>query len=72
MAMKKIMMVPCEGKDLVEMIGRQIALRVERHRCWARIIAASTKPRSSITKARITYMMPIRLWSTLVSHSRQR
>ena len=30
---------------------------------------ASTKPRSSMISAKVTYMMPMRLWSTLVSHS---
>ena len=30
------------------------------------------KPRSSITMASRVYMIPIRLWSTLVIHSRQR
>src|SRR6185312_10971893 len=30
------------------------------------------KPRSSITRPRNTYMTPMRLWSTLVSHSRHR
>ena len=30
---------------------------------------ASLKPRSSITSASRTYMMPTRLWSTVVSHS---
>ena len=33
---------------------------------------ASMKPRSSITAASVTYMTPIRLWSTLVIHSRHR
>ncbi len=33
---------------------------------------ASVKPRSSITIASRVYMMPMRLWSTLVIHSRQR
>src|SRR5271168_5172759 len=33
---------------------------------------ASEKPRSNITSARITYMMPIRLWSVVVIHSRHR
>src|SRR5690242_20926132 len=33
---------------------------------------ASMKPRSSITSASRTYITPIRLWSTLVIHSRQR
>src|SRR5271163_1793609 len=33
---------------------------------------ASIKPRSSITAASVTYMTPIRLWSTLVIHSRHR
>jgi hypothetical protein len=40
--------------------------------CWARIIIASTKPRISMIIASVTYMMPMRLWSTLVSHSSQR
>src|SRR6267378_4562832 len=33
---------------------------------------ASTKPRTSITRPSIMYMMPMRLWSTLVIHSRHR
>jgi len=32
MAMKKIMIVPCELKILVEMLGRQVAAVVQRHR----------------------------------------
>jgi hypothetical protein len=40
--------------------------------CWLRIIIASTKPRISMIIASVTYMMPMRLWSTLVSHSFQR
>ena len=38
--------------------------------CCARIMMASEKPRSSITSPRITYMMPIFLWSMLVIQSR--
>ena len=30
---------------------------------------ASEKPRSSITMPRVMYITPMRLWSTLVSHS---
>src|SRR6516164_9599762 len=33
---------------------------------------ASLKPRSSMTRPRATYMTPMRLWSTEVSHSRHR
>src|SRR5271166_2102366 len=33
---------------------------------------ASEKPRSSMTRPSATYMTPMRLWSTLVSHSRHR
>src|ERR687898_1404430 len=33
---------------------------------------ASVKPRSSMTSASSVYMTPMRLWSTLVIHSRQR
>src|SRR6516165_3446067 len=33
---------------------------------------ASEKPRSSMTRPRVTYITPMRLWSTLVSHSRHR
>jgi hypothetical protein len=33
---------------------------------------ASMKPRSSITSASRQYMTPMRLWSTLVIHSRHR
>jgi hypothetical protein len=40
--------------------------------CWARIMIASEKPRSSITMPRITYMIPIFLWSMLVIQSRHR
>ena len=40
--------------------------------CWARIMMASTKPRSSMISASTMYMTPMRLWSTLVSHSVQR
>ena len=37
--------------------------------CWLRIMIASTKPRISMTSASRMYMMPMRLWSTLVTHS---
>ena len=40
--------------------------------CCERIISASLKPRSSMTAASRQYMMPMRLWSTLVIHSRHR
>src|SRR5262245_12464520 len=40
--------------------------------CCVRIMIASLKPRSSITRPSTTYMTPMRLWSTLVSHSRHR
>src|SRR6516165_5869449 len=33
---------------------------------------ASVKPRSSMTRPRARYMTPMRLWSTLVSHSRHK
>ena len=36
--------------------------------CWLRIMAASTKPRTSMTSASNMYMMPIFLWSRLVIH----
>src|SRR4051812_7216250 len=35
-------------------------------------MSASEKPRSSITSARRQYMTPMRLWSTLVIHSRHK
>ena len=35
-------------------------------------MSASTKPRTSITSASSTYITPMRLWSTLVIHSRHR
>src|SRR5882757_10082258 len=35
-------------------------------------MTASLKPRRSMTRPRTTYMTPMRLWSTLVSHSRHR
>src|SRR5262249_20803361 len=40
--------------------------------CCVRIMIASVKPRSSMTRPRARYMTPMRLWSTLVSHSRHR
>ena len=40
--------------------------------CCSRIMIASEKPRSSITKPRMMYMMPIFLWSMLVNQSRHR
>ena len=40
--------------------------------CCARIMMASAKPRSSMISANMMYMMPMRLWSTEVIHSRQR
>src|SRR5262249_11724563 len=40
--------------------------------CCVRIMIASEKPRSSMTRPSATYMTPMRLWSTLVSHSRHR
>lgn len=33
---------------------------------------ASEKPRTNMTRPRIMYMTPMRLWSTLVIHSRHR
>jgi len=39
--------------------------------CWARIISASAKPRTSMTRARMMYITPIFLWSTEVIHSVQ-
>ena len=39
---------------------------------FERIMSASAKPRSSMTKPKVMYMTPMRLWSTLVSHSRHR
>src|SRR5262245_23745764 len=33
---------------------------------------ASEKPRSNMTRPRTTYITPMRLWSTLVNHSRHR
>jgi hypothetical protein len=54
-------------------LGRQIALRAwNASACCERIMIASMKPRSSITSASSMYMTPIRLWSTLVIHSRHR
>ena len=39
--------------------------------CCERIRIASAKPRSSITSASTMYITPMRLWSTLESHSFQ-
>ena len=59
-------------EDLVVVLGRQVAGDWRASACCERIIIASTKPRSSITTASRTYITPMRLWSTLVIHSRQR
>ena len=40
--------------------------------CCERMRMASEKPRSSMTSARMQYITPMRLWSTLVIHSFQR
>src|SRR5215831_6911868 len=40
--------------------------------CCVRIMIASAKPRTSITSPSATYITPMRLWSTLVIHSRHR
>ena len=39
---------------------------------WSRIISASTPPRQKKTKVRTRYMIPIRLWSVVVTQSTQR
>ncbi len=58
------------GKDLIVVMRRQEAgFPAEASTCWLRIMMASAKPRSSMTIATITYMIPRRLWSTEVSHS---
>ncbi len=68
--MKKIMIVPWVVKNSPKCWGvrnpppRALAW-------WARMKNASTIPRASITSASATYMMPIFLWSTLVSQSDQ-
>ncbi len=60
-------------KDLVVVLGRQIAARMPAaSACCERIMMASVKPRSSSTSAIRMYITPMRLWSTLVSHSRHR
>ena len=68
-AMKKIMTEPwvlnswakCSGSTTP---GASIAVA-----CWTRISTASISARLSITKASTMYMMPMRLWSRLVSQS---
>ena len=52
---------------------RKQELAKERNRLDQKdIITASAKPRSSITRPRIMYMMPMRLWSMLQIQSRHR
>ena len=60
-------------EDLVEMFGRQDPCApLAASACRARIMMASGKPRSSMISARMMYMIPMRLWSTEVIHSRHR
>ena len=62
------------GEDLIVVLRGQVSLRSAdgRGACCERIMSASAKPRSSMTRPRVTYMTPMRLWSTLVNHSRHR
>ncbi len=58
------------GEHLVVVVRRQVALvEPKATACWARIMSASEKPRTSITSASTQYMMPIFLWSMLVNQS---
>ena len=60
-------------EDLVVVIAAADSLpRRKASACCDRIMIASEKPRSSMTSASRQYMTPMRLWSTLVIHSRQR
>ena len=72
-AMKKIMIVPCAEKIWSKCSGGKYPCAPPAATaCCARIMMASAKPRSSMISASMMYMMPMRLWSTEVSHSRQR
>ena len=71
MAMKKIMIVPWVLNSSPKWCGdRKPPPRPKA--CCVRISTASISARDSITRAMMMYMMPMRLWSTLVSHSSQR
>ena len=73
MAIKRIMMVPwAENTWLKWSGGKKPGDAPTAMACWARIMMASEKPRSSMISDKMMYMMPIFLWSTLVSHSHQR
>ena len=61
MAMKKIMIVPCELKIWSKWSGGRYPPSFSATDCWARIMIASTKPRSSMISASKMYMMPMRL-----------
>ena len=72
-AMKKIMIVPCAEKIWSKCSGgRYPCAPPAATACCARIMMASEKPRSSMISASMMYMMPMRLWSTEVIHSRHR
>ena len=72
MATKKIMIVPCAEKIWSKCSGGRYPGAWKASACCSRIMMASENPRSSITSASSVYMTPMRLWSTLVIHSRQR
>jgi len=62
LAMKMIMIVPCENEDLVEMIGRQVSRHCQRHRVPGRaFMMASAEARIRMISASTMYMTPMRL-----------
>ena len=72
MATKKIMIVPWAEKICWKWSDdKKPWLEPTETACWARIIPASARPRSSMTRATMMYMTPIFLGSSDVSHSFQ-
>jgi len=66
------MIVPWVVKNWAKWSGVRMPGEFTARSCWRRISAASIKARLSITTARQTYMMPMRLWSRLVNQTLQR
>ena len=69
-AMKKIMMAPWVVNSWAKWLGFTRPGASTASACCERISTASTTARDSMTRAVTTYMMPIFLWSRLVSQSK--
>ena len=69
MTTRKIIVTPCMVKSLVVEVGREQL--PSGAASWTRISRASTPPTRKNSSAEAPYMMPIFLWSTVVSHDFQ-